>query len=161
MALKELSLHDINDREMSAMHRAAWEGDVDLISRLLRDNPRLSSHRDMYDRVPLVCAAENDQTEAVRALVRYATINMEDKRGRTALHWSVQNGNEDIVALLLAEGASPNTVNGFQNTNSSQEGLSTRRELPSSEKNRWDSSMLGSIRRLSSETQHCIWQLHV
>ncbi|KAJ6073049.1 hypothetical protein N7467_011134 [Penicillium canescens] len=59
---------------------------------------------------------------------------MGDKQGRTALHWSVQNGNEDIVALLLAEGASPNTVNGFQNTNSPQEDLSTRSELPSSEK---------------------------
>jgi ankyrin repeat protein len=134
MALKELSLHDINDREMSAMHRAAWEGDVDLISRLLRDNPRLSSLEDRYDRVPLVCAAENDQTEAVRALVRYTAIKTGDKQGRTALHWSVQHGNEDIVALLLAEGASPNTVNGFQNTNSPQEDLSTRRELPSSEK---------------------------
>jgi ankyrin repeat protein len=128
MAEKKLSLHDINDRGMSAMHRAAWEGDVDLINRLLRDNPRMSFHRDIYGRVPLVCAAENDQTEAVRALVHYTTIKMADKNGRTALHWSVQNGNEKIVALLLPKDFSPHTLNGFQNT------ISTRRELPPSAK---------------------------
>jgi ankyrin repeat protein len=43
---------------------------------------------------------------------------MGDKQGRTALHWSIYNGNEETVALLLAANFALNPRNVSQNTTS-------------------------------------------
>jgi ankyrin repeat protein len=48
-----------DERGMSALHRAAWEGHIDIVRLLSEHDLRMISHRDMYGRVPLDCAAEN------------------------------------------------------------------------------------------------------
>jgi ankyrin repeat protein len=56
------------------------------------------------------CVA-GDKTGVTRALG--AGLNPNSRyRGRTLLHWAVQEGRDAVVALLLAAGADPNAADG-------------------------------------------------
>jgi len=49
-----------------------------------------------------------DLDEVVWQLVKLANVKIQDKEGRTALHWAAEGGKVDIVQLLLAKGADIN-----------------------------------------------------
>jgi uncharacterized protein len=64
--------------------------------------------------VPLIEAVKNDDVAGVRALVkRPGAAKVTEPDGTTALHWAAQQGNEQIVDLLLKAGASAGAANTF------------------------------------------------
>lgn len=59
---------------------------------------------------PFIRAAQEDNLEALTALIAGTDVNLRDKRsGTTALEHAVKNANREMVQLLLSSGA---TVNG-------------------------------------------------
>lgn len=58
---------------------------------------------------PFVRAAQNDNIEALAALISETDVNMRDQQsGTTALEHAVRNANREMVQLLLSAGANPN-----------------------------------------------------
>ncbi|KAF9208867.1 hypothetical protein BGZ49_007300 [Haplosporangium sp. Z 27] len=58
----------------------------------------------------LIEAAQRNNINAVRRLIDSSDINERGDDGYTALHHATENGNRDMVSLLLANGANPNIV---------------------------------------------------
>eukprot|EP01083_Nonionella_stella_P019383 53884_1 len=81
----------VNIEGRTVLHRAAYEGSVDVVQRLLQ-NPRIDVNQpDHIGRTPLIIAARNGHFEVVRCLL-----------GETPLYIAASNGSIDIVRLLLA-----------------------------------------------------------
>lgn len=61
---------------------------------------------------PFVRAAQEDDLEAITALIAGMDVNLRDKRSRTtALEHAVRNANREMVQLLLSAGANVNAQN--------------------------------------------------
>jgi ankyrin repeat protein len=69
----------------TAMHDAAWAGDVKTIRALAAEQSELVNGRTSNDKVtPLMLAVSNNQTAAAQALVQAgADVNAQDKYGET------------------------------------------------------------------------------
>jgi hypothetical protein len=66
---------------------------------------------------PFVKAAQEDNLEALTALIAGMDVNLRDKRsGTTALEHAVRNANREMVQLLLSSGATVNAKNGASET---------------------------------------------
>jgi hypothetical protein len=66
---------------------------------------------------PFVKAAQEDNLEALTALIAGMDVNLRDKRsGTTALEHAVRNANREMVQLLLSFGATVNAKNGASET---------------------------------------------
>ncbi|MCR9191669.1 MAG: ankyrin repeat domain-containing protein [Gammaproteobacteria bacterium] len=64
---------------------------------------------DEYGFTPLIESAITRQVHIAKLLLdRGVDINKSDVTGRTALHWAVDNGDEEFIRLLLTKGADPN-----------------------------------------------------
>ncbi len=66
---------------------------------------------------PFIRAAQEDNLEALTALIAGMDVNRRDKRsGTTALEHAVRNANREMVQLLLSAGATVNAKNGAGET---------------------------------------------
>ncbi len=66
---------------------------------------------------PLVRAAQEDNLEALTALIAGIDVNLRDKRsGTTALEHAVKNANREMTQLLLSHGAKVNALNDYDET---------------------------------------------
>jgi hypothetical protein len=66
---------------------------------------------------PFIKAAQEDNIETVERLIAESDVNLRDKRsGTTALEHAVQNGNRELIQLLLSRGADVNSRNGSGET---------------------------------------------
>ncbi|MCY2932326.1 MAG: ankyrin repeat domain-containing protein [Planctomycetota bacterium] len=97
---------DVNakDKEIgwTALHWAAADGDVEMISKLLAARADVDA-TNLAGRTPLHEACLSGQREAVEALLAArANPKLADSNGRTPLHCAVQANNRAIVELLLA-----------------------------------------------------------
>jgi len=94
---------------LTAMHRAASNGDVAELERMLsieHANPNL---RDAAQVTPIHYAARNGQLEAIRMLVSYgAEPNAKTHNGWTALQLAMREGHLDCVHFLSQYGFDPN-----------------------------------------------------
>ncbi len=98
-----------------SLHKAAEEGDVDKLSRLLREGAEIDE-KDSEGMTALHHAAWEGQAEAARLLLREgASVNEKGSldfhglgRYCTSLHSATFKGNAEIVGLLLEKGASVN-----------------------------------------------------
>jgi ankyrin repeat protein len=80
--------------------QSCTEGDDDLINA-----PGAS------DRRPLHRAAGSNQVKICEYLLsKGALVDVTDNAGRTPLHWSVINGHEDVVTVLLNQGRADLTI---------------------------------------------------
>lgn len=101
-------------------------GDVDLVRRLLEQNPALISVRTEFawaplhvaGRTPLHAAVKDDTTEVAEFLLsRNANVNAKDNEGNTPLHVQLQPDEsrewiKETTELLLANKADVNAKNG-------------------------------------------------
>lgn len=87
------------------LYRAALNGDVKQIDRLIAagDDPNAAIEGTRW--TPLIAAVESGSPDAVVAVLRAPGIdpNRADDLGETALHAAVRGGNEAMVAALVAD----------------------------------------------------------
>jgi len=97
------------------LHRAAGEGDLDDIRRLLAEGCDINAFDDSLSRTPLHHAAIENRIEAVRLLLAEgADVNAheEDKIGDTVLATVAANCTLDMAQVLVDAGADP-TIHGW------------------------------------------------
>lgn len=98
----------------SPLHIASSKSDITEMKRLLTAGAKINVE-DAKGRTPLFIAAELGKTEAVRFLCQEkADVNAkEDEHGMFPLHVASWQGNEDIVGILLTNGAKVNVEEKF------------------------------------------------
>ncbi|XP_023316010.1 tankyrase-1-like [Trichogramma pretiosum] len=78
----------------------------------------------------LMCRRNYDSKsieEILDAMAGYCPVNARDLKGRTALHYALYHGDEDVIELLLRRGADPNTPD---NEGTTAMHCISRRRLP-------------------------------
>jgi hypothetical protein len=125
----------------TALHRAAWAGDLAMIQRLVARGADVNDRRNPFHATPLSWASHNHQEAVVRWMGAHAAVDLHDAvcfdlrdalqaRLRedpasvnrrvdqwhvpqdTALHWAAALGREEAARLLLESGADPNLPGG-------------------------------------------------
>jgi ankyrin repeat protein len=94
---------------VAAIHRAAGQGDVDGVARMLDEDPRLLLS-ERYETL-LTRAAARGHVGTVRLLLeRGLDVDTPDAVGTSALHIAASRGHEELVSLLLTSGADASMV---------------------------------------------------
>ncbi len=97
-----------NKRGETALVYAASSGDENLTVKLLEAgaNPNISFNEAGY--TLLMDAAFEGQVAVAQALIKgKASINFQDKDGKSPLHYAATEGHEELVKLLMSAGANP------------------------------------------------------
>lgn len=93
----------IQDVSESSFFTACQEGNLDVVVRLLRREPKLISAVDPYGATGLICAAIEGIAEVVKELLRHAADpHATDTMGATALAAAVCTGRAQAVECLVA-----------------------------------------------------------
>lgn len=93
---------------MSTLANVIIYSDAAQLALSINSQMDLDDH-DEYGYTPLIqTAIVNDVAKTQVILEAGANPNFADLTGRTALHWAVDNANEDMIKLLLKSGANPN-----------------------------------------------------
>lgn len=95
--------------EAERLHRAAGDGTLSEISRLVSDGLDIDAFDDL-SRTPLHYAVENERYQAAELLIDLgAVVNRHDEEmiGETPLSLAVQGDYPEMVELLLMHGANP------------------------------------------------------
>ncbi|CAI7588190.1 unnamed protein product [Penicillium glandicola] len=84
---------------MCALHWAAVE--------ILQNHPNSGCSKDRIGRTAMHCAVENNRISVVEKFVKefHINVNLSDDFGRTPLHWAAEKGYQEIMQLLLNNGA--------------------------------------------------------
>lgn len=91
-----------------AIVEGVMAGNVSLVHTYLHREPGLVESRELHPpkRPLLGIAASRGDLTMVRMLLRHnPIIDAADSNARTALHWAVRHGHEDVLGDLLAAGA--------------------------------------------------------
>jgi ankyrin repeat protein len=96
--------------DIPSIHRAAWEGDLQVVRREIEHGVNLElplPHEEFHRAVtPLWLAASNGHDSIVRVLLESgADVQGADDMGFTALMVAAENGHADVVRRLIAAGA--------------------------------------------------------
>jgi ankyrin repeat protein/L-ascorbate metabolism protein UlaG (beta-lactamase superfamily) len=94
----------------SEIHKAAEEGNLVEVKRLLSETPNRLDEKDERGSTPLLIATLNGKKEVVEYLVAQgADIKAVNMRGNTALHLAAYGGSPDLVEYFLAKGFDVNS----------------------------------------------------
>jgi ankyrin repeat protein len=95
---------------------ASYNGDLETVKKMIKENPDLVNSRNSTGRFPLEMAAQTGQTDIVKFLLENgADVNL-NRGGATALHMAaIYGGKTEVITLLLENGADINarTGNGY------------------------------------------------
>ncbi len=96
---------DAKQNGQTALHFAAMNGKIDIISTLIARGAKIDI-QDEQGVTPLMLAASNGRLDAVQALIAQgAKIETQNKLGENVLHIAGAHGKKDIVVELLDRGA--------------------------------------------------------
>jgi ankyrin repeat protein len=102
--------------KVSALMRAASEGDEKEVQRLLSGEPAINAV-DSFNATALHYAIESKQDEIAGLLIQSGiTVNSADRDGLTPLMLAVKNGKPDMVKVLLQAGAKVNVLDRYQHS---------------------------------------------
>src|SRR5262249_59273446 len=92
------------------IHAVAGSGDAEALRRLLDSGVEVD-FRDQTKATPLMIASAAGKLASVKVLVeRGADVDAADRDGETALHFVARHHYPEVLAALLAAGASANLV---------------------------------------------------
>jgi len=127
----------LNEKQESALLRAARNGRIKFVERLLTARAEVNyGNRD--NETALMFAASNGHGSVCELLIASgANVNRENKNGTNALVWAARHGYGNICELLLASGADVDKYRGIAHLLATQQGhhkkicdiLLQRREL--------------------------------
>lgn len=95
--------------EAEQLHRAAQDGNLDEVIRLIGEGFAVNQFDDL-SRTPLHCAVEGEHYRVAKWLLENGAevnANEEGKIGETALSLAAQGDYPELVELLLMHGANP------------------------------------------------------
>jgi len=96
--------------QVSALHMAAYLGDVDKVRTLIDQGTDVDA-RWAHDTTPLLFAVVGGQHEAAQFLIgQGANVNAREMEGGTLLHVAVSFGDYEMVKLLIDKGADVKAV---------------------------------------------------
>lgn len=91
------------------IQKAAFQGDVKTVRRLLGNDPQIVKAKDEFGRTALHWAALAGHTNMVELLlVNGAEVDVRDDKNATPLWCAAANGNTDVVKDLISKGANIN-----------------------------------------------------
>ena len=94
------------------LHKACWEGHLEIVKELLKYKPNINAICKGDERIkmtPLMSAAINGYFEIVEELTKHgAEINFSDPRCGSAMHLAISIEHELIVRTLLKNGCNIN-----------------------------------------------------
>ncbi len=125
----------------TAMHRAAWAGDLDMVRRLVQKGADVNDRNNPFTGTPLAWAHHNEQHEVAGWLQEHCAIDLHDAVGfnlrrqaedrlredpaainkgiddariswSTPLHRAASWKREEMAQFLLEQGADPNILAG-------------------------------------------------
>uniref|UniRef100_A0A3B4B673 Uncharacterized protein n=1 Tax=Periophthalmus magnuspinnatus TaxID=409849 RepID=A0A3B4B673_9GOBI len=101
----------------TALHVACWQGSVEMVNLLLKYSANPNA-QDSEGRPPLHSIAWTGHTQVGRKLLETPGIDIDlcCNQGATALSIAAQEGNVNIVAMLLDKGANPEHVDKYNRT---------------------------------------------
>jgi ankyrin repeat protein len=107
-----------SESDDDAVLLASRRGQAAAVNLLLSHGASATS-QNKHGRFPLLVAAENNQEEIVKILLKSTpptAVEMKDSSGRTPLSTAAESGHEGIVQLLLKNGANLETKDRFSRT---------------------------------------------
>ena len=98
-----------NSRQVSAIHMAAYNGNVDVVNSLLKAGVPPDHHDPFTKFTPLMAAASSNQKEIVKLLLQNgADKDFQSTDGYSALMFACKAGNVLTARVLIKAGANPN-----------------------------------------------------
>ncbi|OBT60680.1 hypothetical protein VE03_09999 [Pseudogymnoascus sp. 23342-1-I1] len=89
-----------------ALHTAAYNGDVAIVSLLLAQSRKELDFADCSGQTPFALAAREGHVPVLATLFKLGVnVNSQDLTGRTPLWWASANGHDEAVAWLLCKNA--------------------------------------------------------
>ncbi|XP_059096307.1 inversin-like [Tigriopus californicus] len=90
--------------QFGVLHGTAITGDKSRLQKLILGDFCDIDQRDKFDRTPLMFAVLGDYPECVDVLLKHgADPHLQDRSGRTALHWAVHHGHFGCVKSILSK----------------------------------------------------------
>lgn len=101
------ALNEFDYNGESPIHVASRRGNINAVEDLIQANASVNM-KDFTGHTALMLASLNDHVDCVRLLLRRSDINIDqrDDYGHTALYYAARICDPEVVAALLAEGAS-------------------------------------------------------
>ncbi len=102
------------DSNVTGIHKAALEGDLEAVKTFLKKDASLLESDGWNGKKPLHWAAQGGRIEVVEFLLgQGAAVDSKNAANETPLHYAAAYGNKDVVELLLSRGAAPDARSKF------------------------------------------------
>jgi len=101
-------VNGISDNDWNSVHSAIHHNNLDMLKLLIQLGADVSDIGDKHNWTNLMSAAYNGNLEMVKLLIKLGAddnINFKTHNGDTALSLGTREGHEDIVELLIQNGA--------------------------------------------------------
>ena len=110
--LKKVSIYQLFSEDKTLLHYAVKDGDFETVQFLVNQNILLSQKGGQSDTTALHDAIYYGHLGMAQLLIEKGTpVNEQDIDGNTALHLAAEDGDLDLIEILLEYGASKDILN--------------------------------------------------
>jgi ankyrin repeat protein len=107
----------VDQSQSTALHYAAYHGDLILVTYLVAQKGVLIDARDNRGNTPAMLAAVADRDDVLRVLIKAgADVKLKGSDGGTMLHHAARKSNLAVVRTLLEFGANPKAIDSHGHT---------------------------------------------